>query len=157
MCIRDRVEVAKKRAAEQDTVTIVTASEDTVHSTTGSAIIDVTFPDAATMQTFDTMEIELNLECPGNHPYRGSCPDWDRIAGVELCLDDACTERRLLGRVITSYWRPTRAFLEASPFLAYLQDGGTRKIRVEWNPPSCLLYTSPSPRDKRQSRMPSSA
>ena len=25
------------------------------------------------------------------------------------------------------------------------------------NPSSCLLYTSPSPRDKRQSRMPSSA
>ena len=24
-------------------------------------------------------------------------------------------------------------------------------------PPACLLYTSPSPRDKRQSRMPSSA
>ena len=28
----------------------------------------------------------------------------------------------------------------------------------EWNPDMhCLLYTSPSPRDKRQSRMPSSA
>ena len=27
-----------------------------------------------------------------------------------------------------------------------------------WNEPdNCLLYTSPSPRDKRQSRMPSSA
>ena len=25
------------------------------------------------------------------------------------------------------------------------------------NPKGCLLYTSPSPRDKRQSRMPSSA
>ena len=25
------------------------------------------------------------------------------------------------------------------------------------NPKTCLLYTSPSPRDKRQSRMPSSA
>ena len=25
------------------------------------------------------------------------------------------------------------------------------------NPKDCLLYTSPSPRDKRQSRMPSSA
>ena len=25
------------------------------------------------------------------------------------------------------------------------------------HPPICLLYTSPSPRDKRQSRMPSSA
>ena len=28
---------------------------------------------------------------------------------------------------------------------------------VEFNIDSCLLYTSPSPRDKRQSRMPSSA
>ena len=28
---------------------------------------------------------------------------------------------------------------------------------IGWNPISCLLYTSPSPRDKRQSRMPSSA
>ena len=27
---------------------------------------------------------------------------------------------------------------------------------MKWYPP-CLLYTSPSPRDKRQSRMPSSA
>ena len=31
----------------------------------------------------------------------------------------------------------------------------TKNIDVE--APSCLLYTSPSPRDKRQSRMPSSA
>ena len=31
---------------------------------------------------------------------------------------------------------------------------GTRKTRVSL---FCLLYTSPSPRDKRQSRMPSSA
>ena len=32
-------------------------------------------------------------------------------------------------------------------------------VRVFWNQQSisCLLYTSPSPRDKRQSRMPSSA
>ena len=28
---------------------------------------------------------------------------------------------------------------------------------VQFHPESCLLYTSPSPRDKRQSRMPSSA
>ena len=38
-----------------------------------------------------------------------------------------------------------------------------RRVRVEDEPvaicrlKSCLLYTSPSPRDKRQSRMPSSA
>ena len=29
------------------------------------------------------------------------------------------------------------------------------EVSTEWYP--CLLYTSPSPRDKRQSRMPSSA
>ena len=33
--------------------------------------------------------------------------------------------------------------------------GHCKKIEVSIN--SCLLYTSPSPRDKRQSRMPSSA
>ena len=31
------------------------------------------------------------------------------------------------------------------------------KLKDESNPNGCLLYTSPSPRDKRQSRMPSSA
>ena len=31
-----------------------------------------------------------------------------------------------------------------------------RKLEGEWTL-GCLLYTSPSPRDKRQSRMPSSA
>ena len=31
-----------------------------------------------------------------------------------------------------------------------------RQVFIEWRK-SCLLYTSPSPRDKRQSRMPSSA
>ena len=32
-----------------------------------------------------------------------------------------------------------------------------RKGWIDKDPGSCLLYTSPSPRDKRQSRMPSSA
>ena len=32
-----------------------------------------------------------------------------------------------------------------------------RLIGRKFSDPSCLLYTSPSPRDKRQSRMPSSA
>ena len=34
------------------------------------------------------------------------------------------------------------------------RDGGGDRATVTW---TCLLYTSPSPRDKRQSRMPSSA
>ena len=40
--------------------------------------------------------------------------------------------------------------------LGYCASGGTHlQPDVMFNP--CLLYTSPSPRDKRQSRMPSSA
>ena len=34
---------------------------------------------------------------------------------------------------------------------------GTIADRIKWYKKCCLLYTSPSPRDKRQSRMPSSA
>ena len=37
---------------------------------------------------------------------------------------------------------------------AGLGDGGGEVVEA---PGTCLLYTSPSPRDKRQSRMPSSA
>ena len=37
------------------------------------------------------------------------------------------------------------------------QDRSKRKDRNEGKVSACLLYTSPSPRDKRQSRMPSSA
>ena len=34
---------------------------------------------------------------------------------------------------------------------------GKTHLNLDGNTNSCLLYTSPSPRDKRQSRMPSSA
>ena len=39
---------------------------------------------------------------------------------------------------------------------AFLYAGIQEKVFVK-QAPGCLLYTSPSPRDKRQSRMPSSA
>ena len=42
----------------------------------------------------------------------------------------------------------------------YLKTSDSDIIKIhKWNIqlPNCLLYTSPSPRDKRQSRMPSSA
>ena len=46
-----------------------------------------------------------------------------------------------------------------APFTYLWQDGQTTQnlFAVMGGPYSCLLYTSPSPRDKRQSRMPSSA
>ena len=38
-----------------------------------------------------------------------------------------------------------------------LPEANNDMVRWTWWSWSCLLYTSPSPRDKRQSRMPSSA
>ena len=42
-------------------------------------------------------------------------------------------------------------------FLAYKNNKIVGRIAAIYNRNYCLLYTSPSPRDKRQSRMPSSA
>ena len=41
--------------------------------------------------------------------------------------------------------------------IAMLYDKGKINAALIIAPKGCLLYTSPSPRDKRQSRMPSSA
>ena len=48
------------------------------------------------------------------------------------------------------------AFIPESPFNSWVLDETT----CLWDPPipnTCLLYTSPSPRDRQKSRMPSSA
>ena len=46
---------------------------------------------------------------------------------------------------------------EKSEFDVILKAAGGSKLAVVKLVKDCLLYTSPSPRDKRQSRMPSSA
>ena len=47
---------------------------------------------------------------------------------------------------------PNLVLIEGGTFAMGL---ASQDVTFEWN--NCLLYTSPSPRDKRQSRMPSSA
>ena len=51
-----------------------------------------------------------------------------------------------------SFEVPEAKFLKKNPRYKYWD--GTIRL---YSPGTCLLYTSPSPRDKRQSRMPSSA
>ena len=72
-----------------------------------------------------------------NDAQRQATKDAGKIAGLEVL------------RIINE---PTAASL------AYgLDKKGGKKIAVYDLGGGCLLYTSPSPRDKRQSRMPSSA
>ena len=62
-----------------------------------------------------------------------------------------------------SVYDPDAANLSAWGALVEKQSKGLKPDDFTWHTPegiplkTCLLYTSPSPRDKRQSRMPSSA
>jgi hypothetical protein len=125
-------------AAEED-VTVLRAfdaeylSDGSWSGTRGSAT--VTFPDAKTMATFDTMELDLTMECTG-HPEPEYCGEWDYLVYAYLCdADDPATEEDEstscpeLGRFITTYARPGRWVLDVTPYLAWLQDGGDRTVQ----------------------------
>ena len=77
-----------------------------------------------------------DIQVIGMHPY------WGRMQAVTNGTD------------FLRYYAPTYLPQEPrEPEDAY----STRVQRSVLSPYTCLLYTSPSPRDKRQSRMPSSA
>ena len=59
----------------------------------------------------------------------------------EINFDTHCGDQPTFGRLSTMYDYPTKGITQAS---SYPKE-------------ACLLYTSPSPRDQRGSRMPSSA
>lgn len=125
-------------AAMQDRLDVdgATILHPFVNTAERAAVVD--FGDAATVATYDTMELDLSFICNG-HPDSEGCGEWDYLAYVYLCdLDDpettevdesgTCTE---IGRFITAYARPGRWVVDATPFLAMLQNGGERTIRVD--------------------------
>ena len=60
---------------------------------------------------------------------------------------------RVVMEATSDYWKPPFYLLEA----ADLADHGRVSPRPGRQVDACLLYTSPSPRDRQKSRMPSSA
>jgi hypothetical protein len=94
----------------------------------------VTLPDAATMATFDTLEVEVIMECPDrDKPEFGNCGPWDYLA--HLYLDDGEGGRLEVARFITTYHRESHWVVDASHALPWLADGGTRSLRYVWAPP----------------------
>ena len=92
--------------------------------------------------------------------------------GITLCESRKSTDRQLANQLIQKCLPHSgnsirigitgvpgvgkSTFIES--FGLYLINQHAKKLAVlAVDPSSCLLYTSPSPRDKRQSRMPSSA
>ena len=61
------------------------------------------------------------------------------------------------GQVVGSFEHGKQIFAGPKPHEGEIGYQIITPLRLETNDYICLLYTSPSPRDKRQSRMPSSA
>ena len=75
---------------------------------------------------------------------------------------DALSTEELVGVFVAEDRRPQEAVAGASAALAEAIEAIAERIQAGGRlfylgAGTCLLYTSPSPRDKRQSRMPSSA
>ncbi|MFN2114939.1 MAG: PA domain-containing protein, partial [Anaerolineae bacterium] len=88
---------------------------------------DVELPDAATMATFDKLELDLSLACEDNR--KANCPAWDYLVHLYLCDEgeqDGCGIE--VGRWITAYWSGGRWVTDVTPMLGYLSDGGTRRF-----------------------------
>ena len=92
----------------------------------------------------------------------------DRGPSTSTRLAGACVVASL--RTVTAFQRPPRGGLrrlgrecaqKPGTLNSRVSKGATTRLQPCREParlqPRCLLYTSPSPRDKRQSRMPSSA
>jgi hypothetical protein len=94
----------------------------------------VRLPDAATLATFNHLEVEIAITCDERNPF--ACSEWDRIADVQVCLTDDCSDRRELARWITPYWRrgPQHWSIDASALLPLLSAGGDVRFFVETGP-----------------------
>ena len=94
-----------------------------------------------------------------NGAAKGSKPFDDAIKGLSLIEAENDEEEALsialIMREVLETPDKTAALITPDPALARRVKARLRRWNVEVD--YCLLYTSPSPRDKRQSRMPSSA
>ncbi len=91
-------------------------------------------PDAATMAGFDTLWIDVQIECPDEDSYElSNCGAWDYLAYTWL-YDEAEDSWHEMARYITTYHRESRWVVDASHALAWLQDGGERTFRFQWAP-----------------------
>lgn len=99
----------------------------------GFAEADLTLPTADEMSDFDTFEIDVDMRCPDpTLGEAGNCGAWDYLAHLSVAADDGTWIE--LSRFITTYHREARWVVDATPMMAHLLDGGTRRFRWEWAP-----------------------
>ncbi len=119
----------RDQAEDADVFTIM--DEDV---TARHLIRTVELPPEELMTAYDTAVFDIEVTCPHRNVF--ACSEWDRIARIEYCLDEACDERREVARWITPYWRrgTRRWMIDASPFLGLFSDGGTQTFKLVMGP-----------------------
>jgi len=88
-------------------------------------------PDVETMATYDTLELDMTMNCQGEGEY-GDCPPWDYLVYLKLCEDEnpeSCPVE--FGRWITTYHRQGRWVHDVSGLLPLLQSGGLKTFAFE--------------------------
>ena len=118
----------------------------------------------------DGTYLQYNLQCPDDLAFTeeyGSCLPFDQALKCTYFHDTKCFAQ--CPRVYLEYVRPALEHQERSlgcfrlkgskigNSMPYYQNINSQYLTPDAYSSICLLYTSPSPRDKRQSRMPSSA
>jgi len=125
-------EMEREERLETQNATIIPVLGGDVIEQFGEATIAL--PDAATMAGFDSLEIDILMECPNRDAAEPSnCGPWDYLA--HFWLWDEGTESWLeAARFITTYHRESRWVVDATHALAWLQEGGERRVKYEWAP-----------------------
>lgn len=119
-------------AAEAEATTVVPLIAESV--TDRIFVRSVELPAAGEMAGLDQVVFDVAVTCPHRNPF--ACSEWDRIARIEWCADEACAERYEVVRWITPYWRRghRRWLMDASPLRGLMAAGGTQTFRIEMGP-----------------------
>ena len=113
-------------------------------------ILDVMMPEMDGIEACEKLRENQDLENTIITFFTARGEDYSQVAGFEAGADDYITKPIKPKVLVSKVKALLRRLKEDSTSSDIVKVGG-----IEIN--SCLLYTSPSPRDQRGSRMPSSA
>ena len=136
-------------AAEKSPTIVTLAKAQTVYD---AIEVDADLPDANAMAGFDTLEVDLAMDC--DHHRDGECGAWDYLSELSICDPPAPVDAGAdaapdagpppwqcnteIARWITAYWRETRWVTDISGMLALLKGGGKTHFRWwatgQWDP-----------------------
>jgi hypothetical protein len=125
-------EATRQWAMDQVAVTEVVLFDGEVYEQyeDGTAV----FPDAATMAGFDTLEVDVQMECPDKDGYElGNCGEWDYLANLWFYNEETKSWLEI-ARFITTYHRESHWLVDASHALPWFAAGGEQLLRYEWAP-----------------------